>query len=32
MELCKELSWLAVPGHVPAGQQDFINGYDMPYF
>lgn len=32
MELCKELSWLPVPVHVPAGQHDFINVYVMPYF
>lgn len=32
MGLCKELSWLTLPVHVPAGQYDFINVYDMPYF
>lgn len=32
MELCKELSWLIFYIHVPAGQYDFINVYDMAYF
>lgn len=32
MVLCTELSWLAVPLHVPAGQNDFINVYGVPYF